>query len=138
MSYAVSAPLQEAIYTRLKADSALAALVGDDIYDAMPKGRAPEIYVALGPEKVRDAGDCTSCGAWHDFVVSVVTTNAGFHAAKEAAGVVSDVLHEAELALSRGRLQGLWFRKAVAARRPGGQRRIDLSFRARVEDDPAP
>lgn len=135
MSYGMSAPLQAAVYTRLQADAALAALVGDDIFDAMPSGAVPSLYVSLGPELVLEASDIEEGGAWHDFTISVVTDAAGFQSAKEAAGAVSDALVGAALPLSRGRLVGLWFRKAKARRESSGARRIDMTFRARVEDD---
>ncbi len=134
MSYAVSGALQSAIYTRLQADAALTTLVGDAVYDKVPGGGLPGLYIGLGPEKVREAGDSTGDGAWHEVLISVVTENAGFLSAKEAAGAVSDALHGADLTLSRGRLVGLWFHKAQAQREKGGRRRIDLTFRARVED----
>ena len=137
MSYALAAPLQEAVYARLAGDPAVTAVVGAHVYDALPAGRLPDLYVALGPEEVRDASDATGQGAWHDFIVSVVTEAAGFQRAKEAAGAVSDALAGAALPLSRGRLVGLWFRSATAAREEDGRRRVDLMFRARVDDDHA-
>lgn len=135
MSYATAAPLQTAIYGALAANPALSAIVGQHVYDALPPGRLPALYVALGPEESRDASDATGPGAWHDFTVSVVTESAGFQRAKEAAGAVSDALTGADLILSRGTLVGLWFRSASAAREDDGRRRVDLMFRARVEDD---
>jgi hypothetical protein len=135
MSYAVSAALQAAVYTALQADAALAGLVGGAIHDAPPAGSLPPLYVTLGPERVTGAGDGGGAGAWHAFTVSVITEVGGFHDAKAAAGAVSDALHGAALPLARGRLVGLWFHKARAARASGGLRRIDLTFRARVEDD---
>ncbi|MFW2543526.1 DUF3168 domain-containing protein [Primorskyibacter sp. 2E107] len=137
MSYAVSAPLQAAVYARLQGDAALGALVGSAIYDALPSGTLPSLYVSLGPEFVTEASDMDGDGAWHDLTVSVITDAAGFQSAKEVAGAVSDALDDAALSLSRGRLVGLWFRKAKAKRETGGLRRIDLTFRARVEDDAA-
>jgi len=134
MSYAVSGALQSAIYAQLQADAALTGLVGDAVYDKVPAGALPALYVGLGPETVREAGDVSGDGAWHEVLISVVTENAGFLSAKEAAGAVSDALHCADLTLSRGRLVGLWFHKARAQREKGGRRRIDLTFRARVED----
>lgn len=134
MSYGVSGALQAAVYGRLVGDAVLTALVGDKIYDALPSGVLPPLYVALGPEKVRDSGDGTGSGAWHEFQIAVVTSGAGFQAAKEAAGAVSDALHQSRLSLSRGRLIGLWFHKARATLEPGGLRRVDLTFRARVAD----
>ena len=54
-----SPDLQTAVYEALRADPALAALVGDAIYDAMPVTAPTGTYVALGPEDVTDAGDMT-------------------------------------------------------------------------------
>ena len=135
MTYAVSAPLQAAVYQALIADATLQGLVGSNVFDAPPPGPLPETYVALGPETVTGANDSTGYGAVHDFVVSVVTEVAGFQAAKEAAGAISDALDGASLVLSRGSLAGLWFIKAKAARERDGLRRIDLTFRASVEDN---
>ncbi|WP_299932773.1 DUF3168 domain-containing protein [uncultured Pelagimonas sp.] len=135
MSYALSGPLQTAVFAELQSSVTLDNLVGDNIFDALPIGSLPQTYVAIGPETATEAGDGTDDGAWHEFVVSVVTETAGFLTAKQAAGAISDTLHEADLALSRGRLVGLWFRKAKATRETGGIRRIDLTFRARVEDN---
>ena len=136
MSYAVSASLQAAVYQALDADAALAALVGDAVYDALPAGSLPPLYVVLGPEQVRDRSDKTGDGAEHDITVSVVTDETGFQAAKQAAGAVSDVLHGAALVLGRGRLVSLNFLKAAAKLDgTGSDRRIDLKFRARVADE---
>lgn len=135
MSYGVAAALQAAVYQRLSGDAALAALVGGAIHDAPPAGPLPDIYVTLGPEEARDRSDVTGGGAWHRFTVSVITGTAGFRAAKEAAAAVSDALVDADLALARGRLAALRFHRARARREDGGAlRRIDLTFRARVDD----
>ncbi len=135
MSYGVASALQAAVYQRLVASDVLEGLVGDAIYDAVPPGSSTGTYVSIGPEDARDRSDKTGRGAEHDFVISVVTDSAGFERAKEAAGVVSDALVDAPLILARGRLVGLWFLKARARRvEDGDVRRIDLSFRARVED----
>lgn len=138
MSYGVSAALQSAVFGALQSDAALAALVGDAIFDSSPAGTMPALYVALGPERVVDAGDMTGAGARHDFEISVVTEAAGFLKAKQAATAISDALHGTDLTLTRGTLVGLWFRKASAARDGDGRRRIDMTFRARVEDTVAP
>jgi hypothetical protein len=135
MSYAMSAALQEAVHARLSGDAALAALVGGAVYDAPPEGALPEIYVAIGPEDVRDRSDGTGRGAWHRFVVSVVTEAAGFRTAKAAAGAVGAALTDAPLSLSQGRLVALNFARARARREDRGRlRRIDLTFRARLDE----
>ncbi len=136
MSYGASSALQAAVYQRLVASDALEALVGGAIYDAVPPGALPPVYVSLGPENARDRSDKSGAGSEHDFTVSVVTDAAGFQTAKAIAGAVSDALVGAELVLARGRLVGLWFLRA-RARRVGAadRRRIDLWFRARVDLD---
>ncbi|WP_417277853.1 DUF3168 domain-containing protein [Celeribacter sp.] len=136
MSYGVAAALQTAIYQALVADATLAGLVGTAIYDAAPTGTLPSLYVSLGPEDVSDASDKTGAGARHDFTISVVSDTAGFLTAKQVATAISDVLVDADLALSRGRLVGLYFVSAKARRvQDSDVRRIDMKFRARVEDN---
>ncbi len=134
MSYAAAAALQAAVYQRLRASTALEALVDDRIYDSVPPGTVTGTWISIGPEDARDASDITAAGAWHEFVVSVVTDEPGFQGAKDAAAAVSDALTGAELLLIRGRLVGLWFLKARARRAQSGTlRRIDMTFRARTE-----
>jgi hypothetical protein len=135
MSYSVSAALQAAVYQALIGDASLAGLVGTAIYDAIPTGTLPVTYVTLGPEIVRDRSDKSGYGAEHKFTISVVTETAGFGAAKAVAAAVSDVLNDADLSLSRGRLVALRFNRATAKRIGlGATRQIDLRFSARVED----
>jgi len=135
MSYGVSSALQAAVFQKLSGDAALSALVGAAIFDALPAGVVPPLYVALGPERVKDASDQTGGGAVHEVLISVVTDQAGFAGAKDVAGLISDALVDADLSLARGKLVSLRFYKAAAARvGTGDQRRIDLTFRARVCD----
>ena len=135
MSYAISSALQQAVFGALSGDAALQGLVGGAIYDAVPSGTLPRIYVSLGPETVRDLGDSTGRGAEHRFTVSVVTEVPGFAQAKEVAGAVCDILQDAALTLTRGHLVALQFSKASAAKIDNATgRKIDLTFRARVED----
>lgn len=135
MSYGVGAALQSAVYQRLIADGAVNALVSGAIHDSIPPGTVTGTYVAIGPEDVRDASDQVGRGAVHEFTVSVVTDQPGFLGAKTVAAAVSDALTGAPLPLTRGRLVGLWFLSARARRvEKADVRRIDLTFRARVED----
>lgn len=136
MSYGVSSALQSAIYQALVADSTLAGLVGTHIYDALPPGFLPPLYVALGPEEVRDRSDKTGAGAAHTITISIVTDAAGFATAKQAAGAVSDALVDADLSLARGVLIALNFVRAKAVRvGAADERRVDLTFRALVQDE---
>lgn len=136
MSYALALDLQKAVHGRLSADAALAALVAGHVYDAMPPGKLPPLFVLLGDETVRDRSDATARGAEHDVTVSVVSDGRGFAEAKEAAVAVSDALLAPGLTLARGYLVSLRFRRAAARREKRGRyRRIDLVFRARVDED---
>lgn len=134
MTYALSQGLQEAIYQQLTSDAALVAEVGTAIYDMLPSGTLPGLYVTLGAETVLDRSDISGGGALHRFTVTVVTNAAGFSAAKRAAAAVSDALVDAPLSLSRGHLVGLWFDRATASRLTNGDRSIALRFSARLED----
>lgn len=136
MSYAATAALQEAVFTALTMDAAVSTLTNDAIYDALPSGPVPSVYVSLGPERVRDASDVVGDGAVYDFPVTVVCDGAGFHAAKTIAVAVSDALTGADLALSRGNLIGLNFHRA-RARRVGDGREIEVWFRAMIDSSDA-
>ncbi|MCI2393418.1 DUF3168 domain-containing protein [Aliiroseovarius sediminis] len=136
MSYGVSAALQQAIYQRLTADLELSALVSGAIYDAVPAGIITGTYVSLGPEDVRERSDMTGHGAVHEVTINVITDAAGFQGAKRVAAAVSDALLDAPMTLERGTLVYLNFHRARARRvEDADVRRIDLKFRARVQDD---
>ncbi len=136
MSYGIALALQVAVFEQLSSDAALAALIGDAIYDEVPAGAIPATYVALGAEVALDRSDQTSDGALHRFTVSVVSDLAGFAPAKAAAVAVSDALHNAELSLGRGHLVSMLFERAAASKEEAANlRRIDLRFAARVEDE---
>jgi len=131
MSYALSAALQSAVFQHL---SSAPALVGVAIHDALPSGTVPPIYVLLGDEEVRDGSDQSGAGAIHRFTLSIHSDSAGFSSAKQLASTLCDSLIDVPLTLSRGYLIGLWFDRANARRMTDGSRRIELRFRARVED----
>lgn len=86
MTYAFSPALQSAVYAELVADPGLTAILGTDIYDALPPGVLPSIYALIGPETVWDRSDMTGRGAEHDFTVLIVTDGAGFATAKSGGG----------------------------------------------------
>ena len=131
MSYAAAAALQSAVFARL---SGFAALAGVTIVDAVAPGTGTGKFVLLGPETASDQSDKTSGGAEHLFQVSVISDDTGFLSAKVIAGTVSDALVGASLTLTTGRLVDLSFVRAIARRlKEGENRRIDLTFRARVD-----
>ncbi|MFU8898185.1 MAG: DUF3168 domain-containing protein [Roseinatronobacter sp.] len=136
MSYILAPALQTAIFQALAADAALSALLGGAIYDAIPPATPPATYALIGVEQVFDRSDTTGHGAEHRLSISVLSNASGFLAAKQVAARICEVLEAPALTLSRGRLVALWFDRAEARKLEGDQtRRIDLRFRARVEDD---
>lgn len=131
MSYQAAAALQAAVYQRLTGWTALA---GVSVVDAVPAGNRPATFVLLGPEVVLDQSDKSGDGAEHRFDVAVVSTASGFLAAKDVAAAVCAALDDAPLALTTGTLVSLGFQRATARRLgEGTARRIDLTFRARIE-----
>lgn len=132
MSYGATAALQAAVFGALSEDSAVSTLSGGAIYDALPPGPVPDLYVSLGPERVRDRSDKTGDGALFDFPIIVTSEGAGFQTAKTLAAAISDALDRADLTLSRGHLVHMTFLRA-RARRVGRGREIEIWFRAVVD-----
>jgi len=136
MSYALSAELQSALYATFSQDTNLQSLVQGHVYDGFPTGAVPPLYVSLGAEIVRDVSDSSGTGTEHDVFMSVITTNVGFLEAKRIAAALTSALDQNPPVLSRGRLVSLRFVRAVARRENQGHlRRIDMTFRARLEDN---
>lgn len=136
MSYALSAALQKGVYDLLAGDAEVAALSGGAIYDALPTGAVPDLFVSLGAERAETQTDSTGAVSRHRFTVSVIATDpGGFLRAKALAGAVGEALAGALPVLERGRVIALDFERADARRvSAGARRRIDLRFVARVED----
>ncbi|TVS01343.1 MAG: DUF3168 domain-containing protein [Rhodobacteraceae bacterium] len=136
MSYMIAPALQESIFQYLSADNDLQAFLQGALYDAIPPATPPSTYALIGAEEAFDRSDKTGHGAEHRLVISVVTNATGFLVAKQIAARICDLLEAPALTLSRGRLVAMWFDRAEARKIEGDQtRRIDLRFRARVEDD---
>jgi hypothetical protein len=131
MSYAAAAALQAAIYGAL---SAAPALSGVSVVDAMPPGTTPGTFILIGPEVATDQSDGTGAGAEHRFTISVISDAAGFLTAKSLAAAASAAVLAGGLSLATGTLVSIQFQRAVARRlEEGTARRIDMTFRARVE-----
>jgi len=135
MSYAVSGAVQSAVYQRLAGDAALAALVGDAVFDSPPGGTLPALFVQIGAEEGRDVSGQGAALLRLDLGVAVRGADTGFAAVKAAAGAVSAALEDAPLALAVGRLVSLRLARARARAGVGGPRRreVVLTFRALVE-----
>ncbi|MBN8294183.1 DUF3168 domain-containing protein [Rhodobacter sp. NTK016B] len=135
MSYQSADALQGALYNLLSGDGALTALVPGGIFDAPPPATPQGTYVVLGEEDVIDRSDISGPGAEHRVLVQVVSDAAGFLTAKTAAARIAEILPGAQPVLGTGRVVAIWFYQAQARRAEGASlRRIDLRFRARVEN----
>lgn len=134
MTYATGESLQTAIYAHLMSDPAVNELLAGAVFDDVPID-APDLLVAIGPDRARGIGDSGGAGTVHQMTVSVVTRREGYLAAKAVAVAVSDALSGTDLSLTRGRLVSLRFVRADAKRdKTEGVRRIDMIFRARTDD----
>jgi hypothetical protein len=139
MSYATAPALQTALFQALSNDPALIAALSGAIYDAIPPTTPPATYALLGVEDATDRSDQTARGVEYRLTISVVTNATGFLAAKTIAALICDRLAQPLPALARGHLVGLWFDRAEARKVASGRiRRIDLRFRARLDDTPIP
>lgn len=128
MSYVVAAALQKAVFAQLET-------LDTPVFDGVPPGAVPDLYIAIGPEEARDASDTAGGAAIHLFTISVFSSAPSFAKAKSVAGDVCDVLTGTYPPLERGILTDISFRRARASRvQQGGGRQIDLRFRAYVQD----
>lgn len=130
MSYALAGAVQVAVHGALLAHPALAGVA---VLDAVPPGGAAGTFVLIGAEEVRDASDVSGRGAEHRVEVSVRSDAAGFLTAKSVAAEICAAMEGLDLA-APARVVGVWFQKAKAVRsEDGAERRVDLTFRVRVE-----
>lgn len=134
MSYQSAGALQQALYDLLTNDPTLTGLLPGGVYDAPLPGTPQGTYGVIGVEDAIDRSDITGPGAEHRVVISVVSDASGFLVAKSAAARISQILPDTQPTLSAGRVVAIWFHQARARQVEGGTvRRIDLTFRVRVE-----
>ena len=138
MTYALAWPLQEAVFGLLDSDPGLVTMVSG-IYDAAPQqvSDAAEdgLYVTLGDELAEDWATASDRGALHTVLISIHAPRRGFAEAKQAAGLISDLMLDGDLAMDRGQVVQTRFLDARTARAENDAlRRIDLRFRVTVED----
>lgn len=140
MTMHLSAPLQRALYERLTGAPELTALNGR-VFDDAPQNAGrnqPGPYVTLGEETVTPWNTATEAGASHLVVIGVHAPRRGFTALKETAAQIANVIEASPPAPSRGHIVTHEFAGAQTQREDGGAlRRIDLSFRFVIEDDPS-
>ena len=137
-----SLELQAAIVARLKADAAVRALIGDRVYDNVPRNPDGKVdaarfpYVSFGPEQVLpDGWDCQESS--EIFIqIDAWSRAVGFPEVKKIANAVRRALHDADLLLSENALVSLEFESRQVMRDPDGKTsHAALTFRAVVEHD---
>lgn len=122
--------LQKAIYARLEADEALAALAGGRIHDNVP-GDVDLPYLTLGDNDTRDWPG----GTEHRLSLHVFSRGGGRAEAKAIIGAVNAALHDAALTLEEHALVNLRFLDATTRRERDGETwRGTIRFRAVTEE----
>ena len=77
MSVQNSYDLQRAIYDRLSTDPAIVAAIGGHVYDALPAGQLPDLFISLGVESFVDRSDKTGLASQHDTTVAQISNTYG-------------------------------------------------------------
>ncbi len=132
--------LQEAILAALKANSAVAAICGDHIFDRIPgdpnKPPPPDLfpYVRIGEDQdVPDLAECID-GSEIFATVDVFSRAYGKPECKRLAGAVKRCLHAADLTLDDNRLLLIEHNGTVFTTDPDGlTERAIITFRALTE-----
>jgi len=121
--------VQSFLYQRLANDAALAALVGDAIYDTPPAESLPDLSVVIGAEELLDASDKSAFARLHRAEVEIVARIAGFSVAKDVAHAVRASLEGATGSAGGGEITRIQFRRAQSMRDTNdGLRRVRMRF----------
>ena len=139
MTYALSWPLQQALYALFRENAECAQHFEQRIHDAPPPlldGSAPEgVYLTFGDEDVEDWSTGSDSGAAHLVAITVNAPRRGFAEAKQAAAAVSDAILGGGLVPVRGRVVNTRFVDAKTKRAENDAlRQITMRFRITLED----
>ncbi|MCF6111999.1 DUF3168 domain-containing protein [Mesorhizobium muleiense] len=128
-----SLELQGVIVARLKAVAAVTALIGQRVYDSVPKNAAFP-YVTLGPmDELSDDADCIT-GFDIALDINVWSRAVGFPEAKWISDAVRAALLDVELSLTANALVYFQHRQTVFSEDPDGlTNRARMSFEAFAE-----
>lgn len=139
MSEDPSLDLQIAIVARLKGHAPLTALIGNRVYDRVPRDAAGKVtaafpYVSFGPEQtLPDGWDCGTASEIH-LQLDAWSRAVGFAEVKKIAGAVRRALDDADLPLADSALVSLEFDGRRVMRDPDGKTsHAALTFRALIE-----
>lgn len=125
--------LQGAIVARLKAVSAVTALIGQRVYDAVPA--SPTFpYVSFGPsDELADNAECIHADEV-TFQIDAWSRAVGFPEVRQVGAAVRDALHEHEFNLTANAFVSFEHRTTRVFRDPDGiTSHAAIEFRAIVE-----
>lgn len=133
--------LQIAIVGRLKGYTALTALIGDRVYDSIPRNANGEVtadfpYVSFGPDQV--VPDGWDCGESSEIFLQIDAWSraVGFPEVKHIANAIRLALHNYEFALTDNALVSFGFDGRRVMRDPDGKTsHAVIMFKAVVEHD---
>ncbi|MFV0244906.1 MAG: DUF3168 domain-containing protein [Qingshengfaniella sp.] len=127
MSYRDAGDLQAAIHARLTGDTALMALVAGAVFDAVPEGRAPDVYLALGAEEVTETRDHDGAIMRHRIDLSAIGKAESFAQVKAVAAAAEAALRAAPLTAPGLNIMDMWLERVRATRgKHPARRRIDM------------
>jgi len=125
--------LQQALYAALSADGAVQSLIGDRLFDAVPRASAFP-YAVIGADSETNWSTATDDGSEHIAAVDIWSRGGGFKETKLIADVVRSALDDASLAPPGQTLIGIRYQGADYARETDGETyRATLHFRAVLE-----
>lgn len=125
--------LMRTIVPLLKSDADLQVMIGQRVYDDVPK-EAEFPYVSTGSAwETPDDADCLA-SVEIGFRLDVWSRSVGFPEARSIAHRVRSILHQAEIDLPEGALAMLEYRRSDAMRDPDGKTsHIAVEFTAVIE-----
>lgn len=131
--------LQEAIYGRLTGDAAVTALIGQRVYDNVPRGADGAVtaqfpYASFGPsDELSDDAECIT-GFDISMQIDVWSREPGYPEARQAADAVRQALHDHEFNLTGNALVYFKHRVTRFFRDPDGlTSHAALTFQAFAE-----
>lgn len=129
----ISFALQQAIFAVLSASSELQALIGNRLFDYVPRDSAFP-YVVLGDGSEADWSTATEEGTEHAIQIDVWSREPGHNEARQIADVIRVTLNNAALTVSGATLIDIRHLATGFSRESDGQTfRARLQFRAVTE-----
>jgi hypothetical protein len=128
-----SIALQKAIFAALAADARLKAIVGDRVFDYVPRSTAFP-YIVIGDDRTRDWSTATEPGSEHALTLHVWSRAPGRLEARRAVDAIVAALTNAALAVEGHTLVDLrWLDTEIGKESDGETLHARIRFRALLE-----